>query len=243
MPPLSPLGVVITFLRSLLFALLFYALTVPLVAMAAIGSPFGVRVVGPIAWMWGWTQRLLMRLVLGQRVVIEGTLPDGPQFLVSKHEAMFETIDAMCLFDRPVIAAKRELMEIPFWGHVARAYGLITVDRKGGASTLRIIRAAARAAFADGRPVILYPEGTRVEHGASPELKSGFAGLYMLLNCPVIPIAIDSGRVSPRNSFLKRSGTITYLIGEPIPAGLPRAEAERCVHAAINALNRRDAAH
>src|SRR3546814_6840790 len=61
--------------------------------------------------------------------------------------------------------------------------------------------------------------------------------LPILLKVPVIPVAIDSGRLSPRNSFLKRPGTITFHVGEIIPPGLPRAEAEARVHAAINALN------
>src|SRR5690606_27818186 len=117
------------------------------------------------------------------------------------------------------------------------AFGLMNVERAGGAATLRTIRAVARAAFAAGRPVLLYPERTRVPHGEPPPLQSGFAGLYVLLDCQVVPIAIDSGRVSPRNSFLKRAGIITYRIGAPIPPRLPRAEAERRVHAAINALN------
>lgn len=242
MPPLSPLATAITLVRSVLFALLFYGLTVPLMIIALFAIPFGWRGVAWIAVIWSRMHRFLARWMLGQKVVVEGTLPVGPHFIVAKHESMFETLDAPGLFARPVIAAKQELLQIPGWGILARAYGLIGVDREGGASTLRTVRAKARAAFAQGRQVILYAEGTRVAHGESPPLKAGFAGLYAVLNCTVIPVAIDSGRLSPRRSFLKRAGRITYLIGDPIPPGLPRAEAEQRVHAAINALNLRDAA-
>jgi 1-acyl-sn-glycerol-3-phosphate acyltransferase len=76
-----------------------------------------------------------------------------------------------------------------------------------------------------------------VPHGEAPALKAGFAGIYAMLGVPVVPVAVNSGRLSPRNGFLKRAGTITYRIGEAIPAGLPRAKAEARVHAAINALN------
>lgn len=241
MLPLSPLGTVVTFIRSALFALIFYGFTVPLLIVAVIASAFGTRAVTPIATCWSRVHRRLARWILGQRIVIEGDLPRGPQLIVCKHESMFETLDALCLFSRPVIAAKRELFDIPVWGYVARAYGLMPVDRDGGAAALRAIRAGARAAFAAGRPVIIYPEGTRVAHGEAPALKSGFAGIYAILDCPVIPIAVDSGRVSQRKSFLKHTGTITYKVGDTIPAGLPRAEAEQRVHDAINALNRRDA--
>jgi len=237
LPPLTPLGTSLAFIRSALFALSFYPLTLPLVLLAILVTPLGWRAVAAVATIWSRLHRFLTRWMLGQKVVIEGTMPDEPRLIICKHESMFETIDALCLLDRPVVAAKRELIDIPLWGRVARAYGLMIVERTGGASTMRSIRAAARAAFAAGRPVLLYPEGTRVPHGERPALRSGFAGLYVLLDCPVVPIAVDSGRLSPRNSFLKRPGVITYRIGAPVPPRLPRVEAERRVHAAINALN------
>lgn len=236
-PPLTPFAMAVTAVRSALFALAFYTLSVPLVLLALLATPLGWRAIAAVATVWSQMHRFLTCWVLGQKVVVEGTLPEEPQLIICKHESMFETIDALCLLDRPVIAAKRELTDIPLWGPVAHAYGLIAVERTGGAAALRDIRARARAAFAVGRPVLLYPEGTRVAHGDRPKLQSGFAGLYLLLNCPVVPIAVDSGRLSPRNSFLKRAGTITYRIGAPIPPGLRRAEAEQRVHAAINALN------
>src|SRR3546814_17839822 len=96
---------------------------------------------------------------------------------------------------------------------------------------------AAKAALAMGRPICLFPEGTRVPHGERPPLRAGFAGLYAMLKVPVIPVAIDSGRLSPRNSFLKRPGTITFHVGEIIPPVLPRAEAEARVHAATKPLH------
>ena len=77
----------------------------------------------------------------------------------------------------------------------------------------------------------------RVPHGHSPPIRAGFAALSQMLGLPVVPVAVDSGRLSPRGSFVKRAGTITYKVGEVVPAGLPRREAEALVHAAINALN------
>jgi 1-acyl-sn-glycerol-3-phosphate acyltransferase len=227
----------LTFVRSLLFMLLFYGLTLPMLVAAVIACVIGHRAIAPIGQLWAWLHRGLAHVILGQRVVIEGQLPAGTQFVAIKHESMFETLDAVCLFKRPIIAAKRELIDIPVWGWVAKRYGLIPVDRKAGASALRAIRAQALAGMAEGRTVVFFPEGTRVAHGRAPALKAGFAGLYAVLGVPVVPIAVNSGRLSPRHGFLKRAGTITYRIGDPIPAGLPRAEAEARVHAAINALN------
>ncbi len=224
-------------LRSIAFAIAFYlgtAFYVIWALFAAWLSPLSVRT---IATRWSRWHRWCVQNLLGQRIVVDGELPHGPYLYIAKHESMFETIDMLSLFDKPVIGAKRELLDIPFWGKIARDYGLIPIERSAGASALRSLRASARAACDEGRAVILFPEGTRVPHGESPPLKAGFAGLYSLLGLPVVPIAIDSGRVSPRGKFLKRPGTITYKVGEIIPTGLDRRDAEVRVHAAINALN------
>ena len=227
----------ITALRSLVFMLIFYSGSLLLVLAAlAVAWPWPVGV-PVVATAWGRFHRFCARWILGQKVRIEGELPLGNYLYIVKHESMFETIDLLCIFDRPAIAAKRELLDIPLWGRIGRLYGLIPVERTAGASALRTLRAAARAANDQGRAVCLFPEGTRVPHGETPPLRAGFAGLYSLLRLPVVPIAIDSGRLSPRGKFMKRAGTITYKAGEIIPAGLDRREAEARVHAAINALN------
>ena len=227
----------ITLLRSVAFTLLFYTGSLFFVLAALSWGALVPSAFLPIATGWSRYHRLCARWLLGQKVQIVGALPIGPYLYIAKHESMFETIDMLSVFDRPVIAAKRELFDMPLWGTVARRYGLIPIERSAGASAMRTWRSAAQAALAQGRPLCIFPEGTRVPHGEAPPLRAGFAGLYSLLGLPVVPIAIDSGRVSPRGKFLKRSGTITYKIGEIVPAGLDRREAERRVHAAINALN------
>lgn len=226
-----------TAVRSLLFMLVFYSGSLVIVLWALLMAWVVPSAVKDVATGWSRFHRACARVILGQRVVVEGELPKGPYLYILKHESMFETIDLLCLLDRPAIGAKRELLDIPLWGRIARLYGLIPIERSAGASALRALRAAARAATAQGRPVCLFPEGTRVPHGQSPPLKAGFAGLYGLLGLPVVPVAVDSGRVSPRGRFLKRAGTITYKVGETIPPGIDRKLAEAQVHAAINALN------
>jgi 1-acyl-sn-glycerol-3-phosphate acyltransferase len=224
-------------IRSILFALAFYPGSLIFVLWAMAFGWVTPLMVQNTATNWSRFHRWCVRRLLGQRIVVEGDLPIGPYLYIAKHESMFETIDILCLFDRPAIGAKRELFDIPLWGGIARRYGLIPIERAAGASALRTLRAAAKDRIAQGRAICLFPEGTRVPHGESPPLKAGFAGLYSLLGLPVVPIAIDSGRVSPRGKFLKRPGTITYKVGEIVPVGLDRKEAEARVHAAINALN------
>lgn len=226
-----------TLFRSLLFMVVFYGGSAVYVLAAMLMLPLGRPAVIAAARGWGIFHYACIRWLLGQSVKLEGNFPDGPCLYAFKHESMFETIELVRIMPRPAIVAKIELTRIPFWGQLAVAHGVIPVERSAGSNALRAMRKAAREALADGRPICLFPEGTRVPHGEKPPLRSGFAGLYKMLGIPVIPVAVDSGRLAPRGSLLKRPGTITFLAGEMIPPGLPRVEAEARVHAAINALN------
>lgn len=224
-----------TLLRNLAFYPVFYFGTACIVLAALAALPFGTRVFRTVVDGWSRYHRLCMRFLLGIRIRVEGEVPTGQVLVAMKHESFFEAIDLPCLLRRPAVFAKAELLRIPLWGLAGARYGLIGVERDQGAKALRSMRAQASHHAAEGRPLAIFPEGTRVPHGTAPALQSGFAGLYMLLRLPVAPIAIDSGPLYHRT--WKRPGTITIRIGKTIPPGLPRAEAEARVHAAINALN------
>lgn len=223
-------------LRSLVFYAVFYGGSALLVA----GSVVAVAARRPdwlrkTVWRWGGWHLWCVRYLLGIEVVLDGALPQGPVLIAVKHEAFFEAIDTPRLFTFPAVFAKHELFRIPGWGHSALVYGLIPVAREEGAKTLRAMLALARQRMEEGRPLVIFPEGTRVAHGTRPPLQAGFAGLYKLLRLPVVPIAVDSGRLY--NRVVKRPGRITYKVGDAIPAGLARGEIEARVHDAINALN------
>jgi 1-acyl-sn-glycerol-3-phosphate acyltransferase len=225
-------------LRSALFSLYFYIGSLGAVLVAFPLALLGGKAVQRQAVRWAAYHRWGMRMLLGVRSRVEGDIPAGPHLFASKHQSMYETLELLLLLDHPVVVLKRELADIPLWGSIARKYGVIAVDRAGSAQALRTMLKEARAALATGRPILIFPEGTRVSPGEQPPLRAGFAGLYKSLGLPVVPVALDSGHVSPRRSFVKRPGTVTFRFGEPIPPGLPRAEAETRVHAAINTLER-----
>jgi 1-acyl-sn-glycerol-3-phosphate acyltransferase len=224
-------------LRSLLFGIVFYIGSIPYVVTAFIGTYTSVRLLRSAVRSWSVFHHAAARWVLGIRTEIDGTLPSEPVLYAIKHESMFETIDMPRMFTLPAVVTKRELFDIPCWGTAAKAFGMIPVDRDAGASGLRAMIALARQMQADGRPIIIFPEGTRVPQGERPPLQSGFAGLYKLLGLPVVPIAVNSGKLTPKGKPWWHSGVMTYKIGETIPPGLPREEVEARVHAAINALN------
>lgn len=222
-------------LRNLAFYFTFYLGSVVYVLGAVLAAPVSRTALGAVVAGWCRYHRGCARAFLGIRVRVEGAPIAGPALYAVRHESFFEAIDAPCLFEWPVPFAKRELFSIPGWGRAARAYGCVPVAREEGARALRAMVAAAKAYSAEGRPLVIFPEGTRVPHGRRGTLQSGFAGLYKLLGLPVVPVAVNSGPLYHRG--LKRPGTITYRFAEPIAPGLPRAEVEAKVTEAINALN------
>ena len=223
------------YLRSLLFYPVFYGFSAVLVVASLFAILVGPAPLKRVVALWGKWHRWCVETILGIAIVQEGVIPDEPVLIAIKHESFFEAIDMSRLFSFPTVFAKRELFQIPGWGYSARTYGLIPVARDGGARALREMIATARLRVNEGRPLVIFPEGTRVPHGEEPPLQSGFAGIYKLLGLPVVPVAVNSGPYYHR--LVKQPGTITYRVGETIPAGLPRREVEQRVHRAINALN------
>lgn len=224
-----------TVLRSLVYAALFYTGTTLWVLAGVVASLFGRRPTLAVVLSWVELNHWLTTNVLRIRTQVDGVIPDGAYLIAVKHEAMFETTEMVRLSKLPVIVIKRELADIPLFGFLTRRYGVIPVERSAGAKALRDMVAAGKDALATGRPVMIFPEGTRVPSGRTPKLRSGFAGLYRALGLPVVPVAVNSGRLWGRG-FVHRPGTVTFKVGETIPAGLKRDEIEARVHAAINAL-------
>ena len=221
-------------IRGIAYALIFYPATFLYVLACMAASLFGSKPMRSVVHAWTDMHHELARL-LGTRLVVQGTIPPGASLIAVKHQSMFETLEIVRLANTPVIVLKRELSEIPGFGWATRRYGVIPVDRKAGAKALREMVARGQEAADVGRPVIIYPEGTRVRPGETPPLQAGFAGLYRALGLPVVPVAVDSGLIWGPN-LPKGAGTVHFIIGEPIPPGLKRDEIEARVHAAINAL-------
>jgi 1-acyl-sn-glycerol-3-phosphate acyltransferase len=173
-------------------------------------------------------------VLAGVRLVVRGKVPDYPALVAWKHQSAFETYLTLALFHHPAVVMKQELRSIPVWGFIAARHGSIFLDRGRGPAAMKTLIREARARMAEGRPILIFPEGTRVAPGARPPLKSGLAGLYALLDLPVVPVALDSGACWPKG-LVKNPGTVTVAFGPAIPPGLPKEAMEARVHAAINA--------
>lgn len=230
-------------LRSLLFNIVFFVWT----ALWCVGllwalvMPHRVMVAGVTAYMR--TLNWLERAIIGLHWEVRGleNLPrDGSYLVGAKHQSMWETMKLHLLFGDPAIVLKKELLRIPIWGWYAAKTRMIAVDRgKRGVALNSMIR-GARARVAEGRPIIIFPQGTRVAMGVSKPYKVGISMLYEELGIPLVPMALNSGAFWGRNSFIKRPGTITVEFLPAIPPGLPReqvlARLEEVVESASNRL-------
>ncbi|HEX3673665.1 MAG TPA: lysophospholipid acyltransferase family protein [Rhizomicrobium sp.] len=165
------------------------------------------------------------RVLAGQRFEIRGTPPQSGVLVASKHMSLWDTIALyLALYDAAFVL-KRELLRIPFYGWYIKKAGIIAIDRGGHASALRKMAADSRAAFAAGRSVLIFPEGTRQLPGAAPAYKPGVAGLYGQIDVPCVPVALNSGLFwSGPLGFIKKPGAMVLEFLEPIPPGLKRQE-------------------
>lgn len=226
---------VMIYLRNVLFYLIFYLGSLYYVIGGAVSAQVAPRLVRYFCDGWSRFHRRCARVFLGIKIVEVGARPHQQVLYALKHESFFEAIDLPTLLEQPVVFAKKELFDIPGWGRAARAYGLVPVARDEGAKALRTMLQAARQMMKTGRPLAIFPEGTRVPHGSKPELQAGFSGIYKMIGLPVVPVALNSGHLY--KGFFKKPGVITVQFGDMIEPGLPREEAEARVHAGINALN------
>lgn len=230
-------------LRALLFNLLSWLIFLVLgplyLPLLLIPGAAGERVMMAAGTAWS---RLMLRtaaLIVGLDYEVRGreNIPATPALFAIKHQSAWDTLAVASLLPRPVVVLKRELFWIPFYGWYARRAGMIAIDRKAGASALRRMVRAARAALAKGRPLVIFPQGTRtlpLSQGGKPApYQPGVAALYGELDVPVVPVALNSGLFWGRNSLLLWPGTARARFLPAIPPGLPVEEFRGRLIAAI----------
>ncbi len=212
-------------IRAVLFNSLFYALFIAVMLCAAplLLFPRGATTAG-LKMLLSVLKAL--QAFFGLKIHVEGFehLPPGACLIAAKHQSMWETFYLPLLVDDPAFIYKVQLARIPLFGHYMRKMDMVPIDRNKGASALRDMVREAKLRMAQGRQIILFPEGTRRPAGAPPDYKTGIALLYQALDVSVIPIAHNSGRFWSNYFWTGETGTLTLKILEPIPPALPRGE-------------------
>ena len=208
--------------RSIAFNALFYLNTLIylIVALPTFFMPY--RAIIAVARSWARTNLVLLRVVAGLDYEVRGRekIPPGPIIVASKHQSAWETFALLPLFDNPVFILKRELQWIPIFGWLTIKGRMVPVDRGARAQALTAMAERARIELADGRQLIIFPEGTRRPAGAEPRYKHGVAHLYVAEGVPCVPVALNSGLFWPRRSIRRLPGTVVVEILDPIPPGL-----------------------
>jgi 1-acyl-sn-glycerol-3-phosphate acyltransferase len=223
-----------TALRSLAFNVALIGWTA-LLGVVGLPALVGERATRRLGWLWACGVLWLLRVLVGLDHELRGQRPAGPALYAVKHQSAWETIALHVLIPDCAFVLKRELLWIPVFGQYLHRTRMIAVDRKGGTRALRRLTDEAAARIAEGRSVVIFPEGTRTAPGETRPYHPGVAALYERLGVPVIPVALDSGRFWGRRSFVKRPGRIVVSFLDPIPPGLPRRDLMARLQAAIEA--------
>jgi 1-acyl-sn-glycerol-3-phosphate acyltransferase len=222
-------------IRSLVFLVVFYLNTAVFLALGSwlLLAPRrwameGLRLHG-LASLW-W-----LKAICGTRLQVRGRekLPQGACLVAAKHQSAWDTFALIPVFHDPAMVMKWELGLIPLYGWFSHKFQHIFVKRDKGPSALKAMLRAARQRAGQGREIVIFPEGTRRPPGTPPDYKPGFLALYEGLGLPCVPLALNSGLFWPRRSFLRYPGTIVIEILDPVPPGLPRAQARALIQERI----------
>jgi len=212
------------YLRSFLFNSLFYLMTTLIVVLLLPLLLLPRQVVWCVARLWGWSTSKLLYICGIDHEITGDMHADETVIYASKHQSAWETIVLYAVLKAPITVMKRELLFLPLIGFFFLRAGCIAVNRSGGMKALRELRASALRIRENPRSILIFPQGTRVMPRTPHDYQIGVFTLYDTTGFTVIPIALDSGRVWPRNSWLKFPGRVRVRFLEPIKPGLTRKQ-------------------
>lgn len=214
----------ISYIRSLLFNIFFWLWTtillvpcLPLLLAPPIVSYH-------LSVIWTKVSFFALRWICGITYELRGmeNLPPDPVLVACKHQSAWDTMIFALIMRHPSFIMKQSLKRIPLFGWFLARSGMVAIDRSAGASALKSMLRDARAIAANGRSIVIFPEGTRTPPGTSQPYHPGVFALYRDLKLPTVPIALNSGLYWGRDAFMKKPGRIIFQVLPSLPAGLPR---------------------
>lgn len=167
-----------------------------------------------------------LKLIAGMEIEIRGKeyMKQEGVLYASKHESALETYCLSSYITKLVFVLKKELTYIPLFGWAQYFYGMIPVNRSAGGAAMKNMLKAAKNRLDDKRPIIIFPEGTRVKPGTINGYKPGLLFIAQNLNVPVIPVALNTGLFWQKNSFLRHPGKVIIEFMEPMPTDLDKKD-------------------
>jgi len=215
-------------LRSLIFNCFIYAgiTVVFLIALPALFLPTKMTLI--FGKFLGYYVVFIVRIFLNTKVEFKGleNIPKNEKYFVaSAHQSMFETFALQSVLDYPVFILKKELLKIPLFGLYLKKIKSIEIVRDTTTKdNLNFFDKVANIIKNEKRPLLIFPQGTRVRFNDRTPFKKGVGRIYEALNISCVPVALNSGKVWPKQGIIKYPGKITVSFLEPIKPGLNRDE-------------------
>ena len=206
------------YLRSAIYYLLMVLSLMVLFIAMIIASPFDYRWRAALGRVWARFQMWCLKVICGLRYRVRGAehTPDRPYVAMVKHQSAWETLVSHLLFRNAAWVFKRQLLWLPLLGWGLALTRPIAVDRSSPKQALDQVIRQGKDLLADGRTIVIYPEGTRVAPGKRGKYMPGGSLLAVKASVPVLPVAHNAGLFWPRSSFVKFPGQIEVVIGPVI---------------------------
>ena len=215
-------------IRSSIFKFFFYLgiIFISLIFLPALLMPPKVVLFG--GKLMGYWSKICLNIFLSTKIVIKGKenlILDCKFFIACSHQSMFETFFLQTIFNSPVFILKKELLKIPIFGMYLKKIGSISIDRyKTTKENLSFFSKIKYTVDSSNRPIIIFPQASRMPPDDRSPFKKGVARIYEALKLPCVPVALNTGKVWPKNSFNKYPGNITISFLSPIEPGLSKED-------------------
>ena len=233
------------FIRSLLFTILFYIVLISVFILAIPALILPTKVTLICGKILAYIIIFLLKFILGVKVTFSGieNLKKKERFFVaSAHQSLLETFILQAPLQYPIFILKKELLRIPLFGWYLKKIGSIDIVR--GTTTkenLNFFEKIKKNIETSKRPLLIFPQGTRVKFGEKLPFKKGAGRIYEALNLPCVPVALNTGKVWPKNSSLKHNHDIKISFLEPIKPGKDKndflKDLENVIYSSIDKLN------
>ena len=215
-------------IRNASFSIFFFTgiIVVSLIFLPAIFLPQKIVLTG--GKLMGYWTAFCLKVFLSIKIIVKGEeniINNEKFFIAASHQSMFETFYLQTIFDSPVFILKKELLLIPIFGWYLKKIGSISIKRnKVTKDNLGFFDDISAIINNSKRPLIIFPQGTRVLPDERPVFKKGVSKIYDKLKISCQPVSINSGYVWPKKGLKNCHKTITVSILKPIAAGLSREE-------------------